>query len=77
MGRQKNASASCMNAVISPSGISVMALGRNGVGKIDASKNCNLGGRGAGSADPTVPAIVLTKGRISFPVGFAGSFIPT
>ena len=66
-GRRKTVACG-MNAVF-PSGISVGLLGRNGAGKSTLLKLI------AGSADPT-SGHVITKGRTSFPVGFAGSFHP-
>lgn len=57
-----------LNAVF-PNGVSVALLGRNGAGKSTLLRMI------AGTADPTSGA-VLSDGRISFPVGFAGSFHP-
>lgn len=52
-----------------PTGVSVALLGRNGAGKSTLLRML------AGSADVTSGEI-LSDGRISFPVGFAGSFHP-
>lgn len=57
-----------VNAVF-PTGVSVGLLGRNGAGK---STLLNMI---AGTSSPT-SGHILTDGRISFPVGFAGSFHP-
>lgn len=57
-----------VNAVF-PTGVSVGLLGRNGAGK---STLLNMI---AGNSSPT-SGHILTDGRISFPVGFAGSFHP-
>lgn len=57
-----------INAVF-PEGVSLGLLGRNGAGKSTLLRMI------AGTADPTSGEI-LTDGKISFPVGFAGSFHP-
>ncbi len=50
-----------------PSGVSVALLGRNGAGKSSLLRMI------AGTMDPTSGRI-LTRGTVSWPVGFAGSF---
>jgi capsular polysaccharide transport system ATP-binding protein len=57
-----------VNAVF-PSGVAVGLLGRNGAGKSTLLKMI------AGTSLPTSGRI-LSDGRISFPVGFSGSFHP-
>lgn len=56
-------------SAVFPTGVSVGLLGRNGAGK------STLLSLIAGTADVT-DGQILTDGRISFPVGFAGSFHP-
>ena len=57
-----------VNAVF-PSGVSIGLLGRNGAGKSTLLRMI------AGNSSPT-SGHILTDGKISFPVGFAGSFHP-
>lgn len=64
-GRQKTV-ANNINATF-PSGRAVALLGRNGAGKSSLLQMI------AGTMDPTSGRVVTT-GRISWPVGFAGSF---
>lgn len=56
-------------SAVFPTGASVALLGRNGAGKSTLLRMI------AGTARPTTGRIV-TDGRISWPVGFAGSFHP-
>ncbi len=68
MGGQRKTVLDNVNAVF-PSRTAVGLLGRNGAGKSTLLKMI------AGTALPTSGQI-LTDGKISFPVGFAGSFHP-